>query len=172
MLVTVKRKDFEVMNDISLIWTCIEPTIQQIRGKNFEIKSKAYASLNLGQRSLLMFQMLYGHTSNGAEEFYTHQYYLLSNEGVWSQLKKGMQYFGDYDMMFILEKMEMDFKSQKTEEYINAVEQPSILFNKYTELSSSKSNLNKLLRDAFPSSIKLVATYIRNNTGEFVQFID
>lgn len=54
-----------------------EPTIQQVRGKNFVVKSEVYSHLTTGKRALLMFQMLYGHTSKGVEEFYSHLSYLL-----------------------------------------------------------------------------------------------
>jgi hypothetical protein len=157
MLVTVKRKDFEALNDILLIWKCIEPTIQQIRGKNFVVKSEVYSHLTSGQRALLMFQMLYGHTSNGVEEFYTHQSYLLSNKGVWSQLKKGMQYFGDLDMVQILERMDIVYQSLKTEEFKESAEQKNASFtgiDKNVELSVSISTLNKSLRDTLPITIK------------------
>ncbi|MHB8061929.1 MAG: hypothetical protein ACYDG2_04725 [Ruminiclostridium sp.] len=175
MLVTVKRNEFEALNDVSLIWTCIEPTIQQIRGKNFVVKSEAYSHLTTGQRALLMFQMLYGHTSKGVEEFYFNLSYLLINEGVWSQLKKGMQYFEDYDMVQVLEKMDIVFQSQKTEEFEKSAEQHKVLIadtDKNAELSASMSLLNKSLSDTLPLSIKLVATYIRDNADEFVQFSD
>lgn len=175
MLVTVKQKDFEEWNDTLLIWKCIEPTILQIRGKNFTIKSEAYAHLTAGQRALLMFQMLYGHTSNGVEEFYSHQSYLLSNQGVWSQQKKGMQYFGDDDMVQLLEKMETVYQSLKTEEFKESIEQhnvPIIGNDKGVELSETMSLLNKSLRDTLPLTIKRVTAYIRNNVDEFVQFIE
>jgi BMFP domain-containing protein YqiC len=174
-LITVKRKDFEALNDVSLIWTCIEPTIQQIRGKNFVVKSEAYASLNPGQRALLMFQVLYGHSSNGIEEFYLHLSYLLSNKEVWSQLKNAMRYFKDYDMAQILEKMDIVFQSLTAEEFNENAEQHNVLItsvNKNAELSESISILNKSLSETLPLSIKLVASYIRDNVDEFVQLID
>ena len=172
MLVKIRRNDFEVLNDVSLIWACIEPTIQLIRGKNFIVKSEVYAHLTTGQQALLMFQVLYGHTTKGIEEFYSHLSYLLSNKGVWSQLKNGMQYFGDYEMLHILEKMDGIFQSLKTEKFIEAVEQHNVLIAKNPELSASMIILNQSLSDVFPSSIKRVATYIRKNPDEFVQIID
>jgi uncharacterized protein YlzI (FlbEa/FlbD family) len=170
----MKRKDFEALNDVSLIWTCIEPTIQQVRGKNFVVKSDVYAQLSTGQRALLMFQMLYGHTSNGVEEFYSHLSYLLLNKGVWLQLKNGMRYFGDYDMIQVLEKVELFFQRLKMEEFKDSEEPHNILagFDKNAELSASMLLLNRSLRETLPSTTKRVATYIRENVNEFVQFID
>ncbi len=174
-MITIKRKDFETLNDVSLIWTCIGPTITQIRGKDFVVKSEAYAPLNPGQRALLMFQVLYGHSSNGVEEFFSHLSYLLINKGVWSQLKKGMKYFGDYDMAQILEKMDIVYQSLKAEDYNENTELHSVYTTcvyKNAELSESISNINKSLSETLPLSIKMVASYIRENTHEFVQLIE
>lgn len=173
MLVTIKQKDFEAFEDASLIWACIEPTIQQVRGKSFTIKSEVYVTLTPGQRALLMFQMLYGHTTNGIETFFSHLAYLLSNQGVWSQLKKGMEYFGDQDMVQILEKMNTVFQNQNREEFIESAEQNNVLvdFDQDVELSASVNLLNKSLSDTIPLSIERVATYIRNNINEYAQII-
>lgn len=172
MLIMINRKKLEELDDISLIWTCIEPTIQLIRGKSFAVKTEAYTHLTTGQRALLMFQMLYGHTKNGVEEFFSHQAYLLLNKGVWSQLKKGMQYFGDYNMMQLLEQMDIEFQNLKTDEFNELVEQHSVLIDNKAESSVSMSILNQSFREALPSTIKQVANYIRNNSDEFIKLID
>lgn len=163
------------MNDVSLIWACIGPTMQQVRGRNFVVKSEIYATLTPGQRALFMFQVLYGHTLYGVEEFYSHFSYLLSNKSFWSQLKKGMQYFEDYAMLQILEQMDIVFQSLEIEKSKESVEQYNILIadiDKNTELSTSISLLNKSLNDTLPLTVKLVATYIRDNADEFVKLID
>ena len=162
MLVIIKRQIFDSLDDIQLVWTCIEPTIQQIRGKNFVVKSEVYAHLTTGQRALLMFQMLYGHTSRGIEEFYSHQSYLLSNKGVWEQLKKGMQYFGDSGMLQLLEEMDIVYQCVKTEK----------LESEHNKLIGTIRQINKTLFDILPTTINLIGNYIRNNPNEFVQFED
>ncbi len=175
MLVTIKQKDFEALNDTSLIWTCIEPAIQQARGKNFAVKSEAYSHLTAGQRALFMFQVLYGHTANGIQEFYSNLQYLLSNKDVWSQLKKGMQYFADNDMMQIVEGMERVFEGIKTEESGVGAERHNILtagIDKNAESHASISLLDKSFGDALPLTVKRVAAYIRDNADEFVKLID
>jgi hypothetical protein len=175
MLVTMRQKDFESFDDVSLIWACIEPTIQQVRGRNFTIKTEVYTTLTPGQRALLMFQMLYGHTTNGIEAFFSHLTYLLTNKGVWSQLKKGMEYFEDYDMIQILDKMNAVFQGLNRDEFIESAEQNNVLIadvDQSVELKTEISLLNKSLMDTIPLSINRVATYIRNNINEFVQIVD
>ena len=105
MLVTMKRNDFGALDGIPLIWACIEPTIQKIRGKNSTIKSDVYSQLTDGQQALLMFQILYGHTLHGVEDFFFYQSYMLSNKGTWSQMVNGMNYFGASDMVRFLDEL-------------------------------------------------------------------
>lgn len=175
MLEAVKRKDFAVLKDSSLIWTCIEPTIRQVQGKNFHVKAEAYSQLTIGQRALFMFQVLYGHTSNGVGEFYSSLSYLLSNKDVWTQLKKAMEYFGDYDMCKIVEKMDLEYQKIKIEKVEEGAEQDfavADIISKNAELYPSISFLNKELTDTLSLTIKRVAAYVRNNADEFVLFID
>lgn len=160
-MITVKREDFEILEDDALIWTCIGPTILNIRGRNFSVKSEEYALLNPGQRALLMFRVLYGHSSNGVGELYSHLAYLLVNPGVWSQLKNGVTFFGDDDMAQIIEKMETIYQGQKEG-----------VFEKNAEVSESLNDLNQALRETLPLSVKLVASYIRSHAEEFVQIVD
>ena len=150
-MVAVKRKDFEALDDRSLIWTCIEPTIQKVRGKNFTIKSEVYSQLNDGQKALLMFQILYGHTLHGVEEFFCHLSYLLSNKGMWPQLKNGMLYFGAHDMVLLLDEMNNTYDNSETEPL---------------------GRLDTLLHTVLPATVVLVGSYIRRNPAQFVQFIE
>lgn len=166
MLVTGKQKDFEALDDVSLIWTCIAPAMQQARGKNFAVKSEAYSHLTIGQRALFMFQVMYGHTTKGIEEFYSNLAYLLSNKDVWSQLKKGMQYFGDHNMMQIVERMEVLRESAEQDIILTAG------FDRNIELYSAISLINKSFSDTLLRTIRRVAAYIRDNPDEFVKITD
>lgn len=171
----MQRQEFNAYDDTMLIWTCIKPVILLIRGKNFSIKSEVYTRMTTAQRALLMFQMLYGHTSEGVIEFYTHLSYLLSNNGVWMQLKKAMQYFGDDDMLNLLNEMDIVFQSLNAKEFHENAEQ----YNSNMEgvqnnsaLFASLGELDTALHHALPSTIQRVSTYIRNHPDEFVRFQD
>jgi len=83
----IKRLDFNSLNDKVLGWTCIEPTIQKIQGKNISIKSQVYAQLTSGQKSLLLFWILYGHTRNGIIQFFDEVDYFLVNIDIWIEFK-------------------------------------------------------------------------------------
>lgn len=122
MLVTMKQQVFGSLDDDSLIWACIEPTIQKIRGKDFSVKGNVYTELSVGQRALLMFQIIYGHTSNGITEFYCLVPYLPSGRGIWQELKKGMQYFGSYSMLKLLGEMERDYYALEEKSLAEGIE--------------------------------------------------
>jgi hypothetical protein len=51
MLAEIERQCFRSMDDKSLIWACVEPTIREIRGRDMSIKSEAHGRLNRGQQA-------------------------------------------------------------------------------------------------------------------------
>lgn len=170
MLVTMKRNDFRALGDISLIWACIEPTIQKIRGKNFTIKLDVYSQLTDGQQALLMFQILYGHTLHGVEEFFFYQSYMLSNKGTWSQMINGMNYFKACGMVRFLDELCATY-----EKFRDDIEQRKVQFGnveKGTPLFTSLNRLGILLQESLPATINLVSAYIRGNAEQFVKFDD
>jgi hypothetical protein len=171
MLVMINREVFNSLDNISLIWTCIEPTIKQIRGKNFMVKREFSSHLSNSQRSLLMFQILYGHTVNGVIEFYNHLSYILSEKGIWSELKKGMEYFDEYPMANLITEIEDTYhtiEKNYCKEGSGCLDITNI--NKDSELKIKIDNLNKCLSGLLPAAIKSISSYIRNNPDEFVQF--
>lgn len=171
MLITINRELFNSLDNISLIWTCIEPTINQIRGKNFMVKREFSSYLSNSQRSLLMFQILYGHTVNGVIEFYNHLSYILSEKGIWSELKKGIEYFGEYSLANLIVEIEDAYhtiEKNHCKEGSGCADLTNI--NKDSELNLRIDTLNKRLSELLPSAIKSISSYIRNNPDEFVQF--
>ena len=172
MLVRMERQTFEAMDDASLLWACIEPTIRQIRGRNPAVKTDAYAQLSAGQRALLMFQILYGHSTSGVAEFYCLVPHLPSKEGIWGELKAGMRYFGDRSMVELLGEMEAGYatlarnpaaQAQGLGAYVGGLEEGS-------EPLLSIRRLDARLLEAVPLAIGLIGAHIRSNPAEFVQF--
>lgn len=106
MLVRMKWQVFKSLDYGDLGWACIEPTIQQIRGKDFTVKSKVYAQLTTGQQGLLTFRVLYDHARNSVHEFYCWVSFLLVESKTWSEIKIGLQYFRDDAMLRFLEETE------------------------------------------------------------------
>ncbi len=166
MTVRMKQKDYEALDGIPLIWACIEPVIRQVRGRSFETKTGVYAQLTSGQQALLMFQILYGHTVNGVQEFLMYQSYMLQNKGTWAQMHNAMEVFGAFDMLRFLDELAAVY-----EEHRDAIEQYKVQAACVPEdapLSVPLGKLDARLREVFPAAVALVCTYIRDNAEQFV----
>lgn len=162
MLVEMKREEFTGQDDASLIWACIEPTIRQIRGKSLAVKAEASARLNDAQQALLMFQVLYGHTSSGADEFFAGQSYMLAKEGVWKQFKGSAEFFRDEPLLRLLCEMEVYYFRGN-----NAPVSPD-----NEDRPAGIVRLDAALSEVLPVSVRRVGAYILENPGMFVQFSD
>jgi hypothetical protein len=175
MLVSINQKEFDSLSDSSLIWACIEPTIQKIRGQNASIKEDAYTHLSAGQRALLMFQIMHGHSSTGVIEFYCLIPYLPSKGGIWQELKKAMQYFKDYSMLQLLSEMEGDYYALGEKCLTEGIERVDICINnlhKDSDILISIKQHDAMFHEAILKTIKLIGVFIRSNPSEFVQFCE
>jgi hypothetical protein len=173
VLIRINSQDFMELDDTSLIWACIEPTIRLIRGKSFAVKSEVSAQLNESQRALLMFQVFYGHSVNGTLELLSHLSYLLSQKGVWTVLKNGMRYFGVNDMVHLLDEVEDVYgtlveKSGKADPGWFDLNNGDI----GPEIQMIIVELDKRIKEMMPEAVKSVGAYIRSHPDEFVQTAD
>lgn len=147
----MKQHELFTYNDEKLVWLIVEPIIRKARAKDPSIKAQVYMSLKDGQRALFMFQVLYGHATNGIFQFFSHISYLTDRLDIWSALKSAMNYFSDTEMLSLIEKME----------------------NFYTVLLSQDMNkpelmeLDNLYNEILPRSLKIIGIRIRNNPSEF-----
>jgi hypothetical protein len=175
MLVTMKRQVFDSLEPVALAWACIEPTIQQIYGKDFHVKSQVYAQLTTGQRALLMFHVLYGHTPNGVAEFYSLIPYLPGQSAIWAELKAGMSYFGEDAMLRLLEEMEEVYsilEARKQQEGTEWRDVGAKDLEDDPELLVSIDRLDANYHQIAPATLKRIGAYIHNNPSEFVQIED
>lgn len=86
----MKHINFQKLTDSELILLCNEPVLCKIRGKSPEIKSQVIAGLSQARRSLLLFQVLYGHADQGIQNFFAHISYLLESLDVWAALQSAI----------------------------------------------------------------------------------
>lgn len=152
----MRQKDFNLLDDEKIIWICVEPIVQAVRGKHPQIKSQVIMQLNNGQRALFFFQVLYGHANHGISQFFHQISYLMDTVDIWSALKSGVKYFGDIEMLGLIEKMENAY-------YTEAKESGNTVFFE---------ELDRLYKEMIPSTVKLVGSFIRNHPAEFIQFQD
>ncbi len=157
--IEMKRLDFDSMDDKTLGWICIEPTIQKIRGKNLNIKSQVYAELTSGQKSLLLFWILYGHSQNGIIQLFNELDYLLLDTDIWLEFKQRLQIF-DNNLVDVVEKLEsfyrVHYKRNSHKEYDNESVVHLIIM------------LDTKIKEIMPELMKKITDYIRNNTNDFV----
>ncbi len=166
---------FDSLDDVEFGKACIEPTIQQIRGKDLTVKARVYAQLAIGQRALLMFWILYGHSHNGVIQFYCEVDYLLSQTELWSELKTGMRFFGDDAMLGLLEEMERVYRvleSRISQERTTRRNISAKDINDDAGLYTSVCRLDAMYHEIAPATLKRVCAFIRNNPGAFIQIED
>jgi hypothetical protein len=169
MLVIIGRKEFASFDNAELGWTCIEPTLLQIRGRNSTIKSQVYSQLTRGQQALLMFRVLYDHARNSETEFYCWISSLLSQSSTWSEIIVGLKYFGDEKMLQFLDEVEYFLKDNTEGKCNNAL--PQDLEND-SQLSTVVERFYLLFGQIAFETLNLVGTYIRNNPEEYVRLED
>jgi hypothetical protein len=156
MRITMTRKEFETLGDGALIWRCVEPAIREMRGRSFAVKTEAFVPLTKGQRALLMFQMVQGHMDQGLEAFLEHLNYLLSNPGVWQQMKEGMRHFGEMEMLRAVGDMEAAYEPETEKD--GSMKRP--------DLREIEVRLTAIL----PEAAKRIAGFIRIHPEEYVLF--
>ena len=172
MVVTMKRRVFNSMEPAALVTACIEPTLQQIHGKNATVKSQVTAQLTPGQRALFLFRVLYDHAGTSAGDLYCWISYLLGESQTWLAIKAGSRYFGDDEMLQLLEALEKVLGGRRHQE---DGERRDVLpwdLDDDPELFASVSSLNARFHEIVPNTIKLMGVYIRNHPGEFVLIED
>ncbi len=172
MLVTMSRGAIDSLDNATLAWICIEPTIHGIRGKAPSFKMQVYSELTAGQRALLMFWVLHGHARHGVAEFYPQVDYLLAQVDLWRELKEGMRYFGADAMMRLVEEME------GLHRLLVAMDQPEGGARRDVDAGSLKGNaalsaITDRLDAAFPeadqSAMERIGARIRENPAEFIR---
>jgi len=158
-LLKIKRSSFESFDDKTLAWTCIEPIIEKIRGKNLSLKSHVYAQLTTGQQSLLYFWIVYGHAQHGILHFFKEVDYILSDTNSWNEMRNAFSHLGTNDLLNLIEKIEnaYDFYIPNKDNFSSDF----LLLIK---------NLDNAYSKIIPNALKQISNYIRNNPNEFVSF--
>jgi hypothetical protein len=142
-------QELSALSDEELIARCTLPVIREVRGKDPGTKARALARLNGGQRALFLFQVLYGHADLGIGPFFRQIAYVAEALDVWSALKSSFKYFGDADMLQLVERMEVAAASGAD--------------------AAAFSELDALYARQIPETIARIGSRIRNNPAEFFE---
>ncbi len=147
----MNQHELSSLEDDKLIWMFVEPIILKTRGKDPSVKAQVYLPLKDGQRALFLFQVMYGHAGNGIIHFFSHISYLTDRLDLWAALKSAMKYFNDTDMLGLVEKMEIVYRAQTSQD----------------QKLPTLEELDLLYREFIPQTLKRISACIRNNPEEF-----
>ena len=172
MVVTMKRRVFDSFDTTALAWACIEPTLQQVHGKNAAVKSQVVGQLSPGQRALFLFRVLYDHAGTSAGDLYCWVSYLLGESQTWSAIKAGSRYFGDDAMLRLLEALESVLGARRHKGDGGQRDALPWDLDDDAELFAFISPLSERFNEIVPSTLELMGVYIRNHPGEFVLIED
>ena len=173
MLVAMKRETFDALDPGALAWEAIEPVMQAIRAKGPAAQSAEFAAgfaaqLTSGQRALLPFWVLYGHSRSGITEFYDAIPDMPGQVAIWSKLKTAMRYFNDDTILQLVEDMETLYYNLVAENPQGDVDRSRGRVEGTSEHKAQLTQFNLLLQEALPAAIPRIGMYIRNHPGEFV----
>ena len=166
---TILRAEFAAMDDDALIEACIGPTVRRVAGKSLTDKLRLTGGLTGGQRSLLMFRVLQGHSSGGTLMLFRQLAYLFRHKGVWLGFKKGLKSFGDAALGQLADRLE--------KAWTEVVASGSGLDNRpewdaSPGMSADLEPLDRDLREKMPGFVRSVAASIRKKPDEFIRIVD
>lgn len=148
----MRQQELNMLDDEQLIWKCVEPIIQKVRGRNPTIKSQVVMQLNNEQRALFVFQVLYGHANDGILSFFKQISYLADRLDIWDALKSAMEFFNDAEMLSIIKKMETAY-------YVTV---------EHRENTIPMDELDGLYAERIPFTLQQVGSFVRHNPAEYM----
>lgn len=167
-LVTMKKQDFDSLSDERLGWACIEPTFQQIRGKNMSVKTQVISKLTMGQQALCMFRAMYDHAKNSAAEYYCWLSHLMDQPGYWAGVTDSLRFFGDDSMILLLEETKESLGARNLKLGIQWSNAALKDLDHDQELLREVHLLFDRFQDISPDSLKTISSYIRSHPKAFV----
>ena len=153
--IRMTQQEFESLDDATLIWRCVEPSIREVRGKDPNTKSQAMKQLSGSQRALFLFQVLYGHAGNGVSAFFAQIAYLAESLDFWTGLQSAMKFFCDEEMLRVIEEFEHMYCMARQSQPVSPQE---------------LAELDQMYSARIPATLHRIAMYIRNHPAEFIAF--
>ncbi|NUU62124.1 hypothetical protein [Paenibacillus agri] len=167
-LVTVKQHDFDALDDERLGWICMEPTFQQIRGKEMSVKTQVISQLTKGQQALCMFSVLYDHAKNSVSEYYAWISILLDTPGYWSSVTEGLHFFSDTSMISLLDETKEVLEARNRRLGVQWSDATFKDLDQDHELLDTVTLLFERFLTLSQGSLQQISAYIRLNPQEFV----
>jgi hypothetical protein len=94
------------MNEIiDRSYSIIKPYIEKAKAQSYIIKNQIYDSLNDHQKALFAFHAYYQHAKSDFTSFYFYSKEFI-DIGFWKEIKNGIRYFNNDDIMEYFERIE------------------------------------------------------------------
>ncbi len=165
----ISRAEFIALEDDALIEASIGPTVRRVKGKSLTDKFRLTGRLTDGQRALLMFRMLQGHSEGGSLALFRQMSYLFSHKGVWMGFKKGLKSFKDRELGQLADRLEKAWNQVVA--HVSELDG----WNEWEVgpiVSADLEPLDRNLRELMPGFVRSVAACIRRHPEEYIRIVD
>ena len=178
MYLVISKRKFESLNGLELFQEILRDPINQVIGKNIEIKRKVYEKLTFSQKILFSLLLMLAHTKAGWLEFYHGAIFRGGYEQAFPTLKEGSKVIDDLEMLKIVNKClklyeeNLDLMSLEgffNEKNLELSEERQIAFKVFKKFLFSNDQLYFSLRI---NTIRKLEIYIRKNSEDFVNLQD
>ncbi|WP_236343293.1 hypothetical protein [Paenibacillus plantiphilus] len=170
-MATMKRNEFETMEDQTLCSACFAPLISAF--KNLRVSGgderAFYGSLTDGQQALFMFRIYYDHAIQSPEELYWRSAYYHAQPAIWSSLKNTLPLIGELGILQLVEEIEGFLVGRDYARSLDCFDATVQDLEHDPELLSSFNAFYGRLQLVTSSSFTSLAGYIRTHANDFMQ---
>lgn len=164
------RKDFELLDDMSLLTACFDPLLDAFKQGRLRGEEDAafYADLNEGQRLLFIFRVYYDHVIHSTEELYWWSAYFMAQPLKWSAVKSSFRTLGGAEAEELLNAVEKELDQR---DYVLRLESFHVLrsdLEKDQGLKQSFASIYDRLQPVTSKVIHGAAEYIRRHPEQFI----
>lgn len=178
MYLVISKRKFESLNGLELFQEILRDPINQVIGKNIEIKRKVYEKLTFSQKILFSLLLMLAHTKAGWLEFYHGAIFRGGYEQAFPALKEGLNQINDLEMLTIVNKY-----LKLYEENLELMSLEGFFNEKNSELSEERQIAIKAFKKFLFSidqsyfslrkkTIQKLEIYVQKNPEEFVNLQD
>lgn len=172
-MVKMNRQTFHLLEDSELIQACFDPLIQRYKeeqqlGNDF---IPLFNQLSQGQQAMFVFQTYYVHAVESLTEYYWWSAYYLATVKRWIGLKSGLRYFGENELLRVLEETEKVLIETNHPLKLEEFELSRDHLHQHPKLLASIEMLEEKFQELVPGTLKRIAAYIRSHPEQFINEI-
>ena len=176
----MNREQFDALAKDVLFDACFEPMLRVYKLRMAEqpiknstaMKEQFYLELTDGQRALFTFRAYYNHAIQSPAEYYWWSAYFIAQPNIWSAIKAGLTYFGDRELLEIIEETEAVLTSRSHPDSLDGFNVKREELDLDKEFSSLMSDLYDAFVAAAPSAIHLINNKIKRYYHDFIEIED